>query len=162
MASETGQGRVEWPPAFVAPETLAVPGLVDGHQVVTIDDFESATGANDRCRRHSRSRLLLLHSCGASFVRELLRRRFLRRDRFIFSSYRRFISLLLDQMLDGQELMTLLLLEMMIKIRLQHRAAVADRLMLLNHFRVGRLVVVVVVVAVCGERGSRYSRRPSP
>ena len=50
LASETGQGRVEWPSAFVTPETLAVPGFVNGNQVVAINDLEPAAGTHDRCR----------------------------------------------------------------------------------------------------------------
>lgn len=81
LAGETGQGRVEWPSALVAPETLAVPGFVNGYQVVAIDDLEPAAGANDRCccvvavavvaGRYS-STWLLLNSCRPGFMRKLL------------------------------------------------------------------------------------------
>jgi hypothetical protein len=83
LAGETGQGRVEWPSALVAPETLAVPGFVNGYQVVAIDDLEPAAGANDRCccvvvvavvvvvaGRYST--WLLLNSCRPGFMRKLL------------------------------------------------------------------------------------------
>jgi hypothetical protein len=53
-------------------------------------------------------------------------------------------------MMERQKLMALLLLlllEMMIEIGFQHGVGVVkDRLMMLDHFSVGQLVVVVVVV----------------
>ena len=48
LAGETGEGRVQGPSAFVAPEAIAVPCLVDGHQVVSIGDLETAAGADGR------------------------------------------------------------------------------------------------------------------
>jgi hypothetical protein len=60
-----------------------------------------------------------------------------------------FHSLFFHQMMERQKLMALLLLlllEMMIEIGFQHGVGVViDRLMMLDHFSVGQLVVVVVV-----------------
>ena len=161
LAGKTGQGRVEWPSAFVTLETLAMPGFVNGNQVVAIDDLEPAAGTHDRCcccccvRVVARSypSLLLLNSCRPGFMRKLLCCCSLgwASGRVVYVGHFFFQSLFFHQMMERQKLMALLLLlllllEMMIEIGFQHGVGVVkDRLMMLDHFSVGQLVVVVVV-----------------
>ena len=147
LTGETGQGRVERPSALVAPETLAVPGLVNGHQVVAIGDLEPAAGADGsrggRCNRRWNG------WSSASFARLLRRLRwtccllFCHRSAFVSGHVS---TLFLNRMV----------VVVLIKRRIEH--GVTDRV-LLNHLAIRFVVVIVVVAGQVVAKSS--SRRPN-